>query len=140
MVWSICLALLLLLLPVTSNADMGSFAEDYLRGIEARRAAVFFSRCGSKTNSHYRATLIFEVGTRSGLLIEETNRAVVNLGTILLRPTGPSIEETHGGVYTRQRVEKLVEELVGYGFSLLAPLGVRALEDAKPSRACVNAP
>ncbi|MFO0752294.1 MAG: hypothetical protein U0411_03080 [Thermodesulfovibrionales bacterium] len=125
------ISLILLLLPALSYGDMGDFAEDYLRDMEVRSAAVFYSQCESKPNGQYTATLIFEAGSTRGLLIERKDKTVVNLATVMLGEKGLTIEETHGGVYTYDRVKKLVDELAGYNFIFLSPLRVKALESSR---------
>jgi hypothetical protein len=134
------LAFLLLLVPVAAHGDMGDYAKNFLDDLESRNAPVFYSRCGVKQGGGYTATLIFEMGKKTGLLIEARDETVINLATVGIGINGPVIEETHGGVYTYERAKKLVEELVGYNFSLLIPMRVKVLEEAKPLLVCVNGP
>ena len=130
--------LLLLFSPIFSYGGMQDYANDYLKDMESRNATAFYSRCKSKADGRYMATLIFEVGSTKGLLIETRNRVVVNLATVIIGPKGLTIEETHGGIYTYERVKKLAEELVRYKFNILMPVREKVLESDIPSDTCVN--
>ncbi len=132
--------LIALFLPVLSYGDMGGFVESCLRDIQARKAAVFYSQCESKADTKYTAVLMFEAGSAKGLLIERKDKTVVNLATVMIGEKGLIIEETYGGVYTYDRVKKLVYELVGYKFKLLSPLKVKDFERERASNICKETP
>jgi hypothetical protein len=130
----------LIFLPSLAYGDMNDFATAYLNAIESKKGAVFFSQCKSKINNRYTATLIFEVGNMRGLLIERNQKFIVNLATVELGTDGLVIEETHGGVYSYERVKRLVDELGGYQFRLLLPFRVKELGNLEPRDMCLNEP
>lgn len=133
--------LLLLLFPIFSYADMGDFTKTYLEEIENKNGSAFMARCSSVKNDQDTATLIFEIGKEEGLLIEERNKVIVNLATVKIDKKGPLIEETHGGVYSYERVKKLVNEIVlHHQFHLLIPFKVKAVESIKIEGKCANTP
>lgn len=127
----------LFLFSTCSYGEMGDYANKYLVEIQGRHSAVFFSRC-KYDNNNYSASLVFEVGNSQGLLIEMKDKIVVNLATVIIGSTGAKIEETHGGVYSYERVNKLAKELIGKRFRLIAPLKIEEIFDSTPTDACVN--
>jgi len=132
--------LIFLILPIPSHASMEDFAKNYLQEMESRNASVFFTMCKAKINDNYTSTLIFEAGSKKGLLIEDKDKVVLNLATVTIGGKGIVIEETHGGVYTYERVKKLVEEMIKYKFTLISPMKVEMLKSNKPLDICENIP
>jgi len=122
------------------GSDMGDFEKKYLYEIENRDVAVFFTSCGSKVNPKYRAALLFEAGSKTGLLVEENDKVVINLATVKIGPKGVILEETHGGVYSYERVSKLIDELIKHKFQFLIPMRVKEFENINPVEMCVNTP
>jgi hypothetical protein len=131
---------MILLFPLFSYGNMDDFTKSYLEELDIRGASIFLSQCESTTDGQYTATLIFEVGSTKGLLIEKKKMTVVNLATVIFGNKGLVVEETHGGIYTYERVSKLLNELQGYKFSLLIPFSMRELETVKSFDMCVNSP
>jgi hypothetical protein len=121
-------------------SDMGDFEKKYLYEIESRDSAIFFTCCGSKVNPKYSATLLFEVGSKTGLLVEKNDKVVINLATVKIGAKGIIIEETHGGVYSYERVKKLIDELIRHKFQFLIPMRVKEFENVNPVEMCVNTP
>jgi hypothetical protein len=126
----------MLFLPTHSYGDMGDFARTYLGELERKETPVFFSRCISQSNFQYSAALLFEVGSTNGFLIEQKNKIVVNLATVRINKSELLIDETHGGVYSYERVKKLVKELAGYRFRLLMHFTVIKMEGTSPINIC----
>jgi len=129
-----------LLMLNSSYGDMGVYADDFLKKMVDKKAAVFSSQCKGKADGQYTASLIFEIGSAKGLLIESRNKVVINLATVTIENGGSVIEETQGGVYSYERVKKLADELRGYGFYLLAPIKMNALESINSNDICLNVP
>ena len=120
-----------LLFPSKSYGDMGDYANEYLLDLESRKASVFLSCCGSKTDVNYTAILVFEVDKKKGLLIEMNKNIVVNLANVSLENQGLTIEETHGGVFSYDRVKKLVANLVENCFYLMTPFKAADIRKSK---------
>lgn len=131
---------ILLILTLPSYGGMEEFAKNYLQELESRNGSVFFTMCKAKINDDYTSTLVFEVGNKKGFLIEDKNKVVVNLATVIIGDKGIVIEETHGGVYTYERVKKLVDEMIKYRFTLLSPMKAEILKSNKPLDRCENVP
>jgi hypothetical protein len=140
MAWISYLVFIILLFPLLSYGNMDDFTKSYLEELDISGASIFLSQCKSTTDGQYTATLIFEVGSTKGLLIEKKKMTVVNLATVILGNKGLVVEETHGGIYTYERVGKLLNELQGYKFSLLIPFSMRELETVRSFDMCVNSP
>ncbi len=135
----ICISLILFFFPIAVYADMSVYAEEYLQTLEARNAAVFYSQCNSEKPSPYVATLLFEIGSRRGLLIETKKPVVVNLATVIINDDGLEIIETHGGEYTRKRVIKLINELIKIRFKFLSPFRIEKFKaDQIGDPQCIN--
>lgn len=133
------LFVILLFLPTFAIGDMGDFARDYISEMAGRNASVFYSQCVSKVTGQYTAVLIFEAGSKKGLLIEKKDKTVINLATVMIGEKGLTIEETHGGMYTYDRVKKLIDELAGYKFRFLSPVKINDLENTT-NNICTNRP
>ena len=141
MKWYICFTILFLnSASCLYGSDMGDFEKKYLYEIENRDAGVFFTCCGSKVNPKYSAALLFEAGSKTGLLVEKNDGVVINLATVKIGAKGMIIEETHGGVYSYERVKKLVDELIRHKFQFLIPMRVKEFENVNPFEMCVNVP
>ena len=123
----------------------GSFGEsamNYLSEIERRNDSAFLSQCkyNNSTYEYYKATLIFEVSSKKGILIETNKKYVINMTNITIEDNGPIFEETHGGTYSYRRVENLINELVRYKFRLMTPFRVVDFINAMPRDKCINRP
>jgi len=133
--------LILFLLSYTyADADMNNFVTVRLKEMENTKTSVFYSKCKSKEGEQYTATLLFPVGNLKGLLIEKKGNTVINLATVMTGKNGLSIEETHAGGYTYDRVKNLANELANYNFKLISPLKANALANDKTNNVCINAP
>ncbi len=138
--WIGNIIMVFLLLPFTAHADMGEYAKQYFQEIESRNGAVFFSQCRNTQNFSYVATMLFEVGNKNGLLVEWKQNTVINLAKIIITPNGIELEETHGGIYTRERVYRLINELSKNKFKFLCPFRQVALKETMANETCTNSP
>lgn len=129
-----------LLWPSYSFSQFDEFVKDYFDALEKRKAFVFYSQCGSKKNRDYLATSILEVDPKKGLLIEMNGKVVINLASLVITKSGISFEETHGGVYTMERVKKLIEEMSRKEFRLIVPFVRKKLEGVGTTTQCSNTP
>ena len=120
------------------DGDKGQFVTKLLQNIEAKHGAVFFSQCEWKAEALYRATLVFEVGSTRGILIEAEDEFVTSLADVNLESDGLKVVEADGGVYTYARVHKLISELASYKFRLLMPFKVKDLESARSADVCAR--
>ena len=75
--------------------------------------------------------MVFEVDKKKGLLIEMNKNIVVNLANVSLENQGLTIEETHGGVFSYDRVKKLVANLVENCFYLMTPFKAADIRKSK---------
>ena len=130
---------IIFLWPSSSFGQFDEFVRSYFDSLEKRNASVFYSQCGSRTDEKYLATLILEVGTEKGLLIERGQKVVLNLASVVITNSGISMEETHGGVYTMERVKKLIDELSGKTFRFIVPFSKTKLDRVAASQ-CSNTP
>ncbi len=117
---------------------MGTYVNTYFNDLESKGASVFVARC--EETGDYTATMLFKTGTKDGLLIEEKDNSVVNIANISLSTSGLKIGETNGGIYSMERVKKLVGELSKHNFILISPFNRRELANYRPGIACRNAP
>lgn len=131
---------IIFLWPASSFGQFDEFVTSYFDGLEQTKASVFYSHCGSRTDGEYLATLILEVGTEKGLLIEMNRRVVLNLASVVITASGISMEETHGGVYTMERVQKLIDELSREAFRLITPFIRTKLDGVAAASPCSNTP
>ncbi len=139
MITYVCLALFLLFVPALAQANMANYVKNFMNDLENRNAIAYYSQCGVEQDQ-YTATLIFEMGKKTGLLIERKGETVINLATVEIGGNGPVIQDTHAGVYTYERTRRLVDELVRYRFALLIPVSGKVLDARTSLRVCVNSP
>jgi hypothetical protein len=100
----------------------------YLSELEKKNASVFVAQCdvtikakkGAEKTS-CRASLLIDVNTQKGLLIESEANVVVNLAAVGFNQNGLALGETNGGVYSYARVTGLIKELSHSRFILLSP-------------------
>jgi hypothetical protein len=142
------LVILILLLPTYTYADTACYADngfdnytmDYLKNMEKTKASVFYSECKSIVDKkQYTATLLLSVGNNEGLLIEKEGNTAVNLATVLIDKNSLRLGETNGGVWSYNRVDKLITELAHYKFRLISPFKVNAMKHHKINNVCKNA-
>jgi hypothetical protein len=82
--------------------------------------------------------LFFKLGSNEGLLVELEGDAVVNIGTIQVKPGKVTVEETHGGVYSYQRVSELAKYMLTLNFTFLMPRTIYEALKAKSKQLCVT--
>jgi len=77
--------------------------------------------------------LILELGNNNGILIEQDGCTVINLAKISYSTTHNKfvIEETHGGTYSYDRVDNLLQTLLKQKFVLLKSDELKRLLDLK---------
>ena len=128
-------------LPIQGiGGDLDDYAKDYLIKMEKNNTAVFITKCKSKKDPKYTVTLLFPSYSKEGLLIEKKENVVVNLATIIITSKGLKIEETHGGVYTYNRVLNLAKELSNKKFLFFAPLSIDKFNRIEPFEICSYSP
>ena len=129
------LGLMILVAVLPQYALCGSlddFTKNYLQRIEQKNAAVCYCVASWVTNAEYSATVVFEIGSKKGLLIEKNGQAVISVATLSVQSKGFRIEDAHGKGDSHARVNKLVKELSGKQFQLLVPMRVREFDSKKP--------
>lgn len=128
---SICL--FILALPGVSWGDMQDYASDYLGMLEKEQVFAFSAECAQPEG---KAALIFPGKTGKILLIEWRANNVVNLADVSLKGGSISIGETHGGVYSYNRVLNLTKMLASSSFKLVLPQEIRKIPSSKSSQRC----
>ena len=135
---SLLIAVIGVLLAQQSWSDEGpqaAYVAHFLADIEERHAVVFLTACHAPATG-YAASLLLEVGSRKGLLIETRNTSVIGVADIQVNSEGVVVSETEGGIYSYARMGKLVRELAGYGFELLAPFSAGDVQARTPREIC----
>ncbi|MDH4226574.1 MAG: hypothetical protein OEV59_02300 [Deltaproteobacteria bacterium] len=122
-----------------ASSDFDIYVQKYISDLEKEKAVVFMTRCGgeSSTGKPYMATLIFRVDKKGGLLTEMLDGSVSNLADVVIDESGVKLTETHGGVWSYERTNKIVKEgLLKYGFHIFAPMTVDIFANYMPSNKC----
>jgi hypothetical protein len=130
--WLLC-SLLLLAAAMHASADMRTFAEKYLAKLKIDEVPVLYSECLQPLG---KALLVIGPDTRKALLIEVQGDDVVNLAEVAFRQGEAVVLETHGGLYTLERVGHLAGELARYPFALVRPDEVQGILRSRPGRSC----
>ena len=126
---------LLLFFASLAWGDMGSFAREHLEQLKSDNIPIFYSECRKKMG---KALLVFGPSKKKGLLIEQREGVVINLAFVTINQGQFTVEETHGGIYSYERVHKLANELIKYHFTLLLPESIPDILKSKPSRDCLT--
>jgi hypothetical protein len=79
----------------------------------------------------YSATVVIEIGSKKGLLIEKNGQTVISVATLSVHSKGFRIEDAHGSGDSHARVNKLVKELSGKQFQLLVPMRIKEFDGKK---------
>lgn len=137
------LVVLVLFIPYLQTSNFDEYVKKYLKEIEKMEESVFVTSCQSSSDSNYTAILILKAASKEGLLIERKSKKVINLGEIKITSKGLKVQETHGGVYTYDRVSQLLDELMKHKFKLFSPIKTNKLENLisnKENIKCKNIP
>jgi len=141
-------ALLFALMALLLNANLSQAAptdgesehrDSYYSKWESRKSLIFVSQCGNRAGRS--AAIFFEAATGQWELVEEDEGYPVNFGSFDLATGSVRKLETNGGIYSYERVDYLIQELVDSGFDLLAPFSVeklKALKARKPKCRNIN--
>ena len=117
--------------PVFAGLD--EFLQDYLKERKTAEVNIFYSQCAQQNG---KAVLIFPMTSQEGLLVELQSAAVVNLATIEVRKNEVIVLETHGGSYSRTRVQELGEELAASPFKLARSSKIDVAITSMPKNHC----
>ncbi|RJQ16386.1 MAG: hypothetical protein C4560_09420 [Nitrospiraceae bacterium] len=106
------------------------YIADYLGHLEKNKTAVFYSEYeyrDSDKSKDIMVGLIIGLGKTNGLLIEKYECVVGNPSSISYsdKESDLVLEETHGGIYSYDRAEKLLANFKGKKFVLLKPAELR---------------
>jgi hypothetical protein len=112
------------------HVEYVKYVADYLGQLEKNKTLVFYSEYeyyDSDKSKDIIVGLIIELGKTNGLLIEKHNCFIGNPSSILYSDKDNELvlEETHGGVYSYERAEKLLKNFTGKKFVLLKPTALR---------------
>jgi GH15 family glucan-1,4-alpha-glucosidase len=86
----------------------------YVDDLVQTNTPIFYTSCQSKEE---KSVLFFKLGSNEGLLVELEGDAIVNTGTIQVKQGKVIVEETHGGVYSYQRVSELAKYMLTLNFT-----------------------
>lgn len=91
----------------------------YLEQLENNHLPIFYSGYELQKDKE-EVFLIIEVGSYNGILIEKDDCTITNLAKVSYSNTHHQfvVEETHGGVYSYERVGKLLQNLLKQKFIL----------------------
>lgn len=111
--------------------------DDYVRDVLEKHAAmgrsVLLAECRTTSG---KAMLFFGLGEPAGLFVEMSQGVVVNVADVGVEHTGPVIRDSHGGVFTVNRVGRLVRALLANHFRFLLPQAIEGMLISVPDRVC----
>jgi len=123
--------------PAYPAVTFDEYTANYLEHMKRKAISAFYSECGRSSG---KAALVFGMGEKTALLIETERGTVVNLATISTGRSDFTIDETHGGTYSYERVRNLVKELLGYPFKFVMADKINEITRSKPTRMCQDKP
>lgn len=135
-IWIIIMTLLFTSAARICGAGDDRYVEEYLKRLESSRTAVFFAECRLKSVKTGRVELVIPIGETVGLYIERTDRNVINTADVTFTDGKWALTESLGGVYTIQRANNLVSELLNSSFRLLLTENLGQITSSQPKRPC----
>lgn len=104
---------------LTDDNAASQFVGSYLANLRKNQSASFYSSC--RLHGGGMASVIIPIGSREGLFIERSGRAIVNTATISWADGSWRTEVSQGGMFTITRVNNLIMELLGGSFQVAKP-------------------
>ncbi|MDY6857654.1 MAG: hypothetical protein SWO11_23740 [Thermodesulfobacteriota bacterium] len=97
-----------------------SYIDGYLSTAKEQGTSFFYSKGNIEGKM---VLLIVEVGSTNGILLEKDDCTIINLANIIYSKEKKQffLKETHGGVYSYNRVEKILQKLLRQGFYIITP-------------------
>lgn len=129
----IVFALVLFALPALCCAQMDNYFKEYLDGLKATNTPLFYSAC---QQDGIKSFLLFPLNQGEPLLVEIKDQAVMNLAKITITNGRPALQETHGGVYSYNRIAGLLTRMETFEYRLVDADGLLKVIKMPVKRRC----